>query len=629
MIRYRFGIAAHRGIVTSTVLLGVAALAPIGCTGDTATIVLADPGAPDEAPAVANVGAAEGDGEQALNEPAATSGNSEDTAAAALTAAPDTTPDDAAEVAAAGGATSGTNEAIGGDALPVEGIDTAEGCWQLPVINRARLLAPLGNPAALVGGKIVGSNVSATNGFVDLALVAAAPSEGSWLELEFENAEPYRYVKYYGAPGAYGSVAELELYAGPLRLTGAAFGSAGSRDGAGSVFARALDGDESTAFEGPLPSDVYVGLDLGAGHLAAAPTFSPSALAGGTSVSVSAEPGANVFYTTDGADPRKVGLPYVEPIALPVEATLLKAVARRECALESEVTQAVFGTPPSVRPGAAPGAVQSSMHIGNSLTDTIVETLETVAADGGIALDFNRYTIPGAGTWLYDTNPSGGFGVADVQVALRTRPFDHVSMQPFPNFPCQPLPSSDGNDSDSGYLDQAWADARTQNPNVQFWVYQQWPEPVDYINCITGGRWTRGNWNPPAPVSWEDAVATELTYQEIVRNELVRLNPGAPEPYIVPGGLALVNLKHAIESGSVPGIDDFFGRLFSAGGTDIHLTRAGQYFITIVFYACMFQQSPEGLINDTYGELTGEQAAIFQRLAWETVTSYPLSGVLR
>jgi hypothetical protein len=88
-------------------------------------------------------------------------------------------------------------------------------------------------------------------------------------------------------------------------------------------------------------------------------------------------------------------------------------------------------------------------------------------------------------------------------------------------------------------------------------------------------------------------------------------------------------LKHAIEQGEVPGITDFFGTLFQAGGEDIHMTGAGAYLISLVFYSSMFQQSPEGLANESGGELTAEQAAIFQRIAWDTVAGYPLSGVDR
>jgi Fn3 associated len=530
----------------------------------------------------------------------------------------------AAPAASAGGPESGQAPAA-----------LASECWQLPVVDGARILAASGRAADLVGGKIVGSLSSPTNGFVDLGVISAAPAEGEWLSLALANATAYRYVKYYGPGGSYGAVADVELYAGEQRLEGAGFGSAGSRDGLGSVFANALDGDATTFFEGPLPNDNYVGLDLGAGHELAAPSFSPPAGAAtvGELISVTAAPGAIIRYTTDGSDPAVNGAAYTSPVPLPAGSTLIKAVAAADCALPSPVAQSIYSTDTEVV-GAAPGrpsssSVQSSMHIGNSLTDTINDLLPTLAADGGIALDYNRYTIPGAGTWLYDENPTGGFGVPDVQEALRTRPFDHLSMQPYPNWPCQPVPSSDGDDSDSGYLDHAWTDAMTQNPNVQFWVYQQWPAPTDYEDCLTGGSWTRGDWAPDAPTSWEDGVANGLTYQEVVRSALISLHPEAPPPYIVPGGLGLVALKHAIEDGQVPGFSDFFGSIFLQGGADIHLTVPGAYLISLVFYASMFQVSPEGLPNETGGALSAEQAAVFQRVAWETVVGYPLSGVAR
>jgi len=483
-----------------------------------------------------------------------------------------------------------------------------------------------------VGGKIVGSLSSPTNGFVDLGVIQAAPADGQFIDLPLSNTTAYRYVKYYGPGGSYGAVAEVELYAGEQRLSGASFGSAGSRDDAGTVFDNALDGDPSTFFEGPLPNDNYVGLDLGDGHELAAPVLSPApgSVASGSSVTVTADAGATIAFTTDGSDPAVNGTPYTGPVALPDGSTLLRAVATGSCALPSVAAQGVYSTPTTGTPqGSGPKAVQSSLHIGNSLTDTINDDLPSVAADGGIALDYNRYTIPGAGTWLYDQNPTGGFGVANVQEALRTRPFDHVSMQPYPNWPCQAVPSADGDDSDSGYLAMAWADAMTQNPLVQFWVYEQWPAPADFVNCISGGGWTRGDWAPEAPQSWEDAVGNELTYQELVRSALAAQFPDAPAPYIVPGGLALVNLKHAIEDGQVPGMTDFLAAIFQSAGADIHLTPAGAYYISLVFYGCMFQKSPEGLVNDSGGVLSDAQALLFQQLAWQTLEDYPLSGITR
>jgi hypothetical protein len=556
---------------------------------------------------------------------------------AGSTSAPDVSEVGATPVGIAGSASvdasAGTGGA-GGTAASGPSETPVDGCWQLPAVTRARLLAVPGRGQALVGGKVMGSNRSAMNDFVDLGAIASPPGADGWVELTFANSTPYRYVKYYGAAGSHGALAELELYSGQTRLNGDAFGTAATL-GAGHTFDLAIDGDATTYFESAQANDGYVGLDLAQGHIAAAPSISPP---GGDfrtapTVTLQAETGASIFYTLDGTDPAINGLPYTGPLALPATTTLLRTVARRDCVLPSETAQSVFRLPDVSIDPTRPRPIQSSIHIGNSLTDTIVDYLEDVAQSGGVQLDFNRYTIPGAGTWLYDSNPTGGFGVADVQQALRTRSFDHLSMQPFPNEPCQISPSTSGEDpgpdSDSGYIDEAWRDALSQNPNVQLWVYQQWPDPLDFTNCITGGGYTRGGWDPPTPADWNGAVQNELSYDEQLVDVLMALEPNAPRPYIVPGGLGLVRLRQAIEAGRLPGYTDFFGQIFLANGTDIHLTRPGAYFITLIFYASMFQSNPVNTTPDPSIGLTDQQALVLQNIAWETVTNYAESGVTR
>jgi hypothetical protein len=513
------------------------------------------------------------------------------------------------------------SDAGGGVSGPGDG---GAGCWQLPAVDRVRIRPAPGKRTAVLHGTIQGSNTSAMNGFTDLVQVMELPAGDDWIELQIAQPSAYRYVKYYAPRGSYGALAELELYAGDTRLSGKGFGSAGP-PGDAEAFARALDGNVTSAFAGALPDDNYVGLDLAADHLLAPPRFSPGpgSYPSAISVQVSAESGTQVVYTRNGSDPHAAGTPLTGPIQVGMGSTLLRAVATRACMQASEIAQALY----QVGPGASNG--QSSMHIGNSLTDTIVEDLQPLAQSGGITLDFNRYTVPGAGSWVYVLNPAGGFGVPNVQEAMRTRRFDHVSMQPYPNMPCQVTASADGNDSDSLYLNMVWSDARSQNPNVQFWVYHQWPAPVEYSNCMSGGGWLRSDWKPPAPKNWEEAVKNELGYQEAVRAELVRLNPNVPPPYIVPAGLALIALKHEIEAGRAPGLTNFFAQIFAANGTDIHLNKPGAYLVTLVFYACMFKKSPQGLAPEASFGVSDELAAVMQRIAWETVMSYPLSGISR
>jgi hypothetical protein len=496
----------------------------------------------------------------------------------------------------------------------------APACWRLQAVDRVRFQPRAGEAQAMVGGRILGSNTSAMNDFVDLATIQAAPAEGRLTELAFENATPYRWVKYLGPPGSHGQIAEIEFYAGATRLAGEGFGTAGSRSS--SPWPNALDGDPATFLDGPLPDDTYVGIDLAHGHVVAAPVATPPAGAHASPLRVelaSATPGATIRYATDGRDPA-AGAPYDGPVAVGPGTTAIRAVATRECMAPSPVATSVYVV------GGTAKRARSSIHVGNSLTDTIHGWLEPLAASGGISLDYSRYTIPGAGLWLWKDQPTGGFGVRDVRAELASRPFDDITFQPFPNMPCRPI----GPGSDSDLILDAWRTAAARNPAVQIWIYEQWPSPVKHSNCITGGGWLKDpkTWNPPPPRSWEDAARNELRYMEVVRAELVRLEPGRPPPHVIPAGRALVNLKREIEAGRVPGLDAFFPAVFSRGGTDTHLTPEGRWFVTLVFYACMFQRDPTGL-SHSGTRLTAAQARALQRIAWETVTAYPLSGVGR
>jgi len=516
--------------------------------------------------------------------------------------------------------------AANGQSPATGSIDDADGrCWALPIVNRVRVFPAPGRAAdLLLNGRIMGSTTSPTTGFVDLATIASTPAEGAFTEVSFSNATPYRYVKYYGPPGSYGAIAELELYAGTQRLNGAVFGVAGSRNGGGSTYDKAVDGDTLSYFEGPLPDGDYVGLDLGAGHETAAPVFDPPPGQYDTPPTVAISTttdGPSIRYTTDGNDPIAAGQPYGGAVTVGTGATTIKAVASASCMLDSQVAQA------SYRVGAVNSATnQASIHIGNSLTDTLVGRLDVIAHSSGITLDFHRYTIPGAGTqWLWN-NPTGGFGETDIKASLQTLHFDQISLQPFPNEPCTPT----GDQSDTDYVNRFYGLAQQVNPSVLLWIYQQWPEPHIWNDCFSiGSAWATPPWMPPVPnpATWEDAVSNQLAYQEAVRKGVMDANPGKPV-YIVPGGLALLNLKKEIEAGHVTGWSDFVTSIFDQGGTDVHLTAAGRWFITLVFYACMFQKSSTGVGYEDTG-LNAAQAAKLAEVAWDTVNAYPLSGVSR
>jgi hypothetical protein len=505
-------------------------------------------------------------------------------------------------------------------------------CWSLQAVNRVRFFPRAGRAADMVGGTIQGSNTSPTNGFEVLATVSAEPVDGDWTDLSFANTTPYRYIKYYGPAGSYGQIAEIEFYSNDNRLTGdglGGFGTAGSRSG--NPWQNALDGNPDTFFDGSTPDDVYVGIDAASGYAVAAPIYSPApgAYSSAQSVAISsATSRSSTRYTTNGSDPVTEGIPYTGPVVITSTATL-SAVATKSCMLQSPVTSGLYTIGKS-------GAAQSSLHIGNSLTDSIDGYLLPLAIAGGIPLDYWHYTVPGAGTYVYQNFPTGGFGgIPNIQTEVRTRPYNHISMQPFPNMPCVPTGHDTEGDavnrSDAININDVWNDATQVNPDVQLWLYFVWPAPADYgpgsANCMTGG-WNRDPkiWNPTRSTSWEDAVSIYARYNEAVRSGLIELHPNRRAPSIVPAGLALVNLKHAVEAGSFPEIaTNGFWNLVFEGGSDLHLTNEGRYLVALVFYASMFQLSPDGLPHPGT-KLTDAQAAALQIIAWQTVVEYSSRG---
>ena len=517
----------------------------------------------------------------------------------------------------------------------VVAVEVTATCWRLLPLDRVRVIAAPGASTAMVGGKIQGSTESATNAFVDLFTIDAAPSPNPAVtELVFANGIPYRFLRYWGPAGSHGQVAELEFLSGSTRLRGAGFGTVGTRSG--NPWQNALDGDPATFFDGLLESDVYVGIDVASGHQVAAPTFSPpdGSYTGPQSITVSsATPGTSIRYTLDGSDPLAGGIAYAGPVEIS-RTGILRAAAAKDCMAASS-SSAVYQI------GASAESAQSSIHIGNSLTDSIEPYLRPLASAAGITLDWWRYTIPGIGTYVYADNPTGGNGLEsaptqDVRVFLRSRPFGHVAFQPAANMPCVPTGHASESPaawrSDAVNVAEAWDDAWARNASVQLWIYATWPAPAEPANCMSGS-WNRDPllWNPPRATTWDEGVALMLEYDERVRADLARLHPERPAPRVVPAGLALQRLKARVEAGAVPGIGtgDFFAAVFQAGlSADDHLTPGGRYLVSLVHFAVLFQRSPVGLPHPGTG-LTDAQAAVFQQVAWETAQGYAWSGLSR
>jgi hypothetical protein len=258
---------------------------------------------------------------------------------------------------------------------------------------------------------------------------------------------------------------------------------------------------------------------------------------------------------------------------------------------------------------------QRTYHLGNSLTDSVNDLLEPIAQSAGYKHDFLRSTIPGAPTdWNWD-HPGEASGEPDYRVVFDTKaPIDQLFVQPFAGHD-----RSIENETD--YSGRFYHLAQKKSPNVQLWIYAQWPAK-DLDDSWSKAEGSVEHLGLTPAKTWEDGVRNQLAYHEALRQHMQDLNKGKPI-LIVPGGPTLVELKRAIAAGQVPGTTDFFDTLFE---DDVHLNSKGQYFISLVHYICIYRRNPAGVTFADTG-LTAEQAAAYQRIAWDAVRRYRWSGV--
>jgi hypothetical protein len=313
-------------------------------------------------------------------------------------------------------------------------------------------------------------------------------------------------------------------------------------------------------------------------------------------------------------------------LALLAMLLLTACMAAPESAANSSATGAVNGAakvteaaplPPATTAIAATPVTrgQHTYHIGNSLTDTINDNLSEIARSAGYAHEYLRSTIPGAPTdWNWD-HPGQAAGEPDYRTVFEMKaPIDHLFTQPFAGH-------NRSIDNEVEYSGKFYRLARQKSPQVQMWIYAQWPSQKFDDNWAKATESAGGLGRSPAK-TWEEGVANHLAYHEAVRQRLEQENPGK-SVWIVPGGLALANLKRAIEAGQVPGIKDFFSSQFE---DNVHLNNKGAYLIALVHYACIYKRDPTGVSLADSG-LTPEQAAVYQRIAWDTVRNYRWSGM--
>ncbi len=116
----------------------------------------------------------------------------------------------------------------------------------------------------MIGGIFEGTNGNPVVGpYTAIYTIAANPPQ-NWSAVN-ANLGSYRYLRYRAPNGSYGNVAEIEFYRAGVKVTGTGFGTPGSWNNVGNTFAKALDGDVNTFFDGPTADGNYVGIDTGSG----------------------------------------------------------------------------------------------------------------------------------------------------------------------------------------------------------------------------------------------------------------------------------------------------------------------------------------------------------------------------
>ena len=101
---------------------------------------------------------------------------------------------------------------------------------------------------------------------------------------------------------------------------------------------------------------------------------------------------------------------------------------------------------------------------------------------------------------------------------------------------------------------------------------------------------------------------------------------GKPVVFLVPVGDATVKLRALVLEGKYPGVtkqSDLWNDAMPHPG--VHVMALSGY----CHFAAIYRTSPVGLKISRFKDLTDEQHAILQRIAWETVSNYPHGGVAK
>lgn len=147
------------------------------------------------------------------------------------------------------------------------------------------------------------------------------------------------------------------------------------------------------------------------------------------------------------------------------------------------------------------------------------------------------------------------------------------------------------------------------NPGTRTFFYHSWLD----VNKANPAAWIGHEKN--AAVTWE-CVASKVnqSLQSLNRTDRIRL---------LPSGGALVDLVERLVANQIPEITgSLTSRMNVIFSDNVHLTRAGAYYMALVVYASTYGKTPAGIQPPSDSGVSAALAQRLQTIAWNYVNSY-------
>lgn len=176
------------------------------------------------------------------------------------------------------------------------------------------------------------------------------------------------------------------------------------------------------------------------------------------------------------------------------------------------------------------------------------------------------------------------------------------------------------NDS-AGYAQRYYDLAIRSNPEARVFLQETWHD-------LRSGSGIEIEYDKQDDVPWLERIEKDLAEWHSIVEAVNTSRPPEAEPMrLIPAGQAIARLTDEIAAGSVPGLS----RIEDVFHDTIHPNDLGFYFLTMVQYASVTGENPEGLprrLKDKWGKPfkspNPAQAQRLQQIAWDAVQAYEM-----